>query len=207
MSPTSPPSPAWSRMWKVEGCARAGERSESVCERERAARVSWLFNAGYVWSYITQEGQWEMPADGNSLINHRIHHTPRRRPHKSHLLLSKRHLTQQKIPPRTQSATNHNYFNPLEGKVTRSWFCRDLGFWRRERLLHWAEPARRLQCSAVHSRLGTLSQASAGKAGWSLRSSEASFPGRKDKPRNRASLREMVSSGLHRIPVLPELHF
>lgn len=35
--------------------ARAWER-ECVCERERAARVSWLFNAEYVWSYITQRG-------------------------------------------------------------------------------------------------------------------------------------------------------
>lgn len=26
MSPASPPSPAWSRMWKVYGCARVGER-------------------------------------------------------------------------------------------------------------------------------------------------------------------------------------
>lgn len=36
-----------------------------------------------------------MPAGGNSLTNPRVHHTPLRRPPKSHLFLPKRHLTQQ----------------------------------------------------------------------------------------------------------------
>lgn len=69
------------------GCGRCAEaRLRRACERQPGAVCLDFSMQGYVWSYITQEGQrdarrWEFT------INHRGLSTPIRRPQKSHLLL------------------------------------------------------------------------------------------------------------------------
>lgn len=69
----------------------------------------------------------EMPAAGmHGLITESPPHPAAARiNHLQDLLSGTEH--NRKIPPRTESPTNHNYVGLLAGKVTPSWFCRDLG--------------------------------------------------------------------------------